>query len=312
MKTMTQKFNGIIPPMLTPLLSNGELDFDGVKKLVDHLIDGGVHGIFILGTTGELASLSYQVRKELIEQTANNVNNRIPFLVGITDNSTVESLKLASLASDYGAAAVVAMPPCYFPLGKEELFEYFWELADRCELPMFLYNFPAMTKISIAVETVVRLSEHPNIIGLKDSSENSVYFQYLKYAIKREDFALFVGPEQIMAETVLMGSNGGVNGGANLFPELYVKMYEAARVRDFETIKVLQEQIIEISSLLYTVGKYNSSYLKGLKGAASHMGLCSKYVASPLKPFLEKEMSQISNSLERIQSNLKNIAFLNT
>tara|TARA_R110000744_G_scaffold812_1_gene3051 strand:+ start:12328 stop:13251 length:924 start_codon:yes stop_codon:yes gene_type:complete len=305
---MRQQFNGVIPPMITPLLSNSQLDFDGVKKVVNHLIDGGVHGIFILGTTGESISLSYQARRDLIEQTALHIKKRVPLLVGISDTSIEESLNLATLAYEKGAAAVVATPPYYFNLGQEELFEYYWDLADRLELPLFLYNMPSMTKISMAVEVAVRLSKHPNIIGLKDSSANTVYFQALKYSIDREDFALFVGPEEIMAETVLMGGNGGIAGGANLFPKLYVKMYEAAIAHDFETIKILQKQILEIASLLYNIGQFNSSYLKGVKGAASLLGICNNYMASPLKPFLDKEMTQISSHLKSIQPHLKHLS----
>lgn len=297
-------FAGIIPPMLTPLLSDWKLDAHAVQKLIDHLIAGGVHGIYILGTTGESTSLSYQTRRALITAAAKHINARVPLLVGITDTSIEESLALANLAYDQGASAVVATPPFYFHLGQEELYEYYWDLADRSKLPVFLYNMPAMTKISMTVDTAVRLAKHPNIIGIKDSSANTVYFQNLKYAITRTDFALFVGPEEIMAETVLMGSSGGVNGGANLFPELYVQMYQAAKAHDFERIKVLQKHILEIASLLYTVGKYNSSYLKGLKGAASLLGICANHLAPPLRPFRQKEMLTISSNLKRIQSHL--------
>tara|TARA_R110000744_G_scaffold97100_1_gene187654 strand:- start:6361 stop:7284 length:924 start_codon:yes stop_codon:yes gene_type:complete len=307
---MSQRFKGIIPPMITPLLSNSELDFKGVEKIVNHLIEGGVHGIFILGTTGESVSLSYQARRDLIEQTGLHINKRVPLLVGISDTAIEESLNLATLAYESGADAVVATPPYYFSLGQEELFEYYWDLADRLKLPLFLYNMPSMTKISMSVETAVRLSKHSNIIGLKDSSANTVYFQALKYSIDRDDFALFVGPEEIMAETVLMGGNGGVTGGANLFPKLYVKMYEAAVEHDFETIKVLQKQILEIATLLYTIGKYNSSYLKGVKGAASLLGICNNNLASPLKPFLDKEMSQISSNLVNIKAHLEHLSLI--
>lgn len=300
-------FKGIIPPMITPLQSNQQLDYGGVEKLINHLLEGGVHGIFILGTTGESVSLSYDTRRALIEHTAKCLQKKIPLLVGITDTSIEESLKLAKLAYKIGADAVVATPPFYFHLGRDEVFEYYWDLADRSKLPVFLYNMPSMTKINMSIETAVRLSKHPNIIGIKDSSENTVYFQALKYAINREDFALFVGPEEIMAETVLMGGSGGVTGGANLFPKLYVNMYNAAIRQDFESIKILQKQILDISARLYTVGKYNSSYLKGLKGAGSLIGICDNYLASPLKPFLENEMSRISEHIKIIQVNMKKL-----
>lgn len=305
---MAQEFKGIIPPMITPILPNSKIDYKGVGKLVDHLVAGGVHGIFILGTTGESISLSYESRRNLIQEAASCINGKVPLLVGITDTAIEESLTLATLAYKSGAAAVVATPPFYFHLGQEELFEYYWDLADRTELPLFLYNMPSMTKINMSVDTAVRLSEHPNIIGLKDSSANTVYFQALKYSIKRSDFSLFVGPEEIMAETVLMGGSGGVTGGANLFPRLYVRMYEAALAHDFEKIKIFQKQILEIATLLYTVGKYNSSYLKGVKGAASLLGLCANTMASPLKPFLPREMNKISENLIRIQSHLEKLS----
>lgn len=299
--------NGIIPPMLTPLQSNLDLDPKGVKNLIKRMMDGGVHGLFILGTTGESTGLSYRTRHDLIKQACEYVNRRVPLLVGITDTSCEESLKLAMLAYELGADAVVAAPPYYYPLGQEELFEYYSDLADNSKLPLFLYNMPSTTKIDINVDTVVRLSKHPNIIGLKDSSANTVYFQALRHAINREDFSLFVGPEEILAETVLLGGNGGVNGGANLFPKLYVQMYEAAMTKDHLRIEVLQNYIMKITTLLYKVGKYNSSYLKGLKGAASVLGICNATMAPPLKPFLSKEMLQISKNLRLIESDLNQI-----
>ncbi|MEY4431965.1 MAG: hypothetical protein RLZZ44_95, partial [Bacteroidota bacterium] len=173
MHIKNQVVRGIIPPMVTPLLSdNVSLDSNGVKQLVEHLIAGRVHGIFILGTTGESTSLSYATRKQLIVETCKIVNNRIPVFVGITDTSIEESVQLADVAKSSGAAAVVAAPPYYYGLGQEELFQYYWKLADQLSLPLFLYNMPSHTKINIDVKTVVRLSEHSNIIGLKDSSAN--------------------------------------------------------------------------------------------------------------------------------------------
>jgi dihydrodipicolinate synthase/N-acetylneuraminate lyase len=173
--TINQVVRGIIPPMVTPLLSDTvSLDTKGVKKLIEHLINGGVHGVFILGTTGESTSLSYATRRQLIIETCKVVNNRIPVFVGITDTTIEESIQLANVAKANGAAAVVTAPPYYYGLGQEELFQYYWKLADQLSLPLFLYNMPSHTKINIDIKTVVRLAEHSNIIGLKDSSANAV------------------------------------------------------------------------------------------------------------------------------------------
>lgn len=303
MATQTNKpaFSGIIPPMVTPLLSdNLTLDVEGVKHLVEHLVSGGVHGIFILGTTGESTSLSYKTREQLILESCKAVNGRVPVFVGITDTSIEESVHLALIAHNAGAAAVVAAPPYYYGLGQEELYKYYWSLADQVNLPLFLYNMPSHTKINIDVKTVVRLSEHPNIIGLKDSSANAVYFQSLCYLLKT-NFSLLVGPEEITAETVMMGGNGGVNGGANLFPKLYVALYNAAIAKDFARIEELQDLVMEISTRIYTVGSYGSSYLKGLKGALSALGIVNGNIAPPFTTFDEKEMVKVIANIKDIE-----------
>ena len=296
-------FSGIIPPMVTPLMSdNLALDSNGVQKLVEHLVSGGVHGIFILGTTGESTSLSYATREQLIVESCNAVNGRVPVFVGITDTSIEESIRLATIAQKAGAAAVVAAPPYYYGLGQEELYKYYWSLADQLSLPLFLYNMPSHTKVNIDVNTAVRLAEHPNIIGLKDSSANAVYFQSLIYVLKdKENFSLFVGPEEITAETVLMGGNGGVNGGANMFPKLYVALYDAAVAKDFARIETLQNLVMEISTRIYTVGSYGSSYLKGLKGALSALGISNGNIAPPFTTFDEKEMKTVIANIKEIE-----------
>lgn len=300
-QTIKPAFGGIIPPMVTPLLSdNLSLDLEGVKHLVEHLVSGGVHGIFILGTTGESTSLSYKTREQLIVESCKAVNGRVPVFVGITDTSIEESVHLALIAKNAGAAAVVAAPPYYYGLGQEELYKYYWSLADQVSLPLFLYNMPSHTKINIDVKTVVRLSEHSNIIGLKDSSANAVYFQSLCYLLKT-NFSLLVGPEEITAETVLMGGNGGVNGGANLFPKLYVALYNAALAKDFARIEELQDLVMEISTRIYTVGSYGSSYLKGLKGALSALGIVNGNIAPPFTTFDEKEMIKVIANIKDIE-----------
>lgn len=303
MATQTNKpaFSGIIPPMVTPLLSDSlSVDLVGVNRLVEHLVSGGVHGIFILGTTGESTSLSYKTRELLIEESCKAVNGRVPVFVGITDTSIEESVNLALIAKQAGAAAVVAAPPYYYGLGQEELYKYYWSLADQVSLPLFLYNMPSHTKINIDVKTVVRLAEHPNIIGLKDSSANAVYFQSLCYLLKT-NFSLLVGPEEITAETVLMGGHGGVNGGANLFPKLYVALYNAALAKDFARIEALQNLVMEISTRIYTVGSYGSSYLKGLKGALSALGIVNGNIAPPFTTFDEKEMTKVVANIKEIE-----------
>tara|TARA_R110002124_G_scaffold153411_1_gene320483 strand:+ start:590 stop:1504 length:915 start_codon:yes stop_codon:yes gene_type:complete len=300
--------NGIITPMVTPLLSdNLSLDLIGTKKLIEHIISGGVHGLFILGTTGEATNLSYKTRIELIIESCKIVNNRIPVFVGITDTSIEESIKLASISKEAGATAVVAAPPYYYGLGQIELYKYYWNLADQVSLPLYLYNMPSHTKTNIDIDTTLKLSEHPNIIGLKDSSANTVYFQKLCHLFKNKDFCLLVGPEEVTSETVLMGGNGGVNGGSNMFPKLYVELYKATNAKDFKRIDELQHLVMEISTKIYSLGSFGSSYLKGMKGGLAALGIIETNIAPPFHSFEENEMKLVRENIEKIKVELDKI-----
>ena len=293
---------GIIPPLVTPLLDDQHLDLSSLKKLVEHLLSGGVHGLFILGTTGECTSLSYAIRRDLIANVCKLVSGRVPVLVGVTDTSPEESIALTNYAKECGAAAVVAAPPYYFGLSQPELIVYFENLADRLSLPLFLYNMPSHTKTMIAVDTVEKLAKHPNIVGFKDSSANASYFNALLYAFRNQpDFSLFVGPEEMMASSVLMGAHGGVSGGANMFPHLYVSLYEAAKANQMDEVLHLQEQVMEVSAKIYSLGSYGSSYLKGLKAALSVLGLCTNYLAGPHTAFESAELDAVRKNLESIE-----------
>jgi len=222
-------------------------------------------------------------------------------MVGITDSSPQESLGLAQFAAQAGAAAVVAAPPYYFGMDQSELVAYYTYLANQLPLPLYLYNMPSHTKINIALNTVQDLSTHPNIIGLKDSSGNAVYFQAILHALKdQSSFSLLVGPEEMMASSVLMGANGGVSGGANMFPSLYVKLFEAAVTKDHNTVLALQANVMEISRRIYCSGKNGSGYLQGLKAALAIMGICNGHVSSPLGNFNEEEKERVKIHLDHL------------
>lgn len=292
------QYYGIIPPMVTPLEDWDKLDYHGIEKLINHILKGGVHGLFVLGTTGEAPSLSHQLRKEVIKRTLDQVGTKVPVLVGITDTSFIETINIAEFAAEAGASAVVLAPPYYFPAGQFELIEYIEHLEQRLPLPLFLYNMPTHTKMIFEPETVKKASELSGVIGLKDSSGDMVYFHQLQQLFKdQDDFKLFVGLEELLGETLVLGGHGGVCGGANLIPELYVNMYETSKTGDLKKMSELHERIMQVSSSIYSVGKYKSSYLKGLKCALSIMDLCNDFMAEPFHKFRETERGIIRQHL---------------
>jgi 4-hydroxy-tetrahydrodipicolinate synthase len=296
---MKKPLFGIIPPLVTPLIDADRLDIEGLERLIEHVIQGGVHGIFILGTTGEAQSLSLTLRTEMIRQTSRILKGRLPLLVGISDTSMADSIKLGQTASGLGADALVSAPPYYFATGQPELAGFYEKLVPRLPLPVFLYNMPAHTKVSFAPDTIKRITQDPKVIGFKDSSANGSYFQAVMYEMREyKDFSIFVGPEEMTAGAVLMGANGGVNGGANMFPRLYVELYKAARDNEIERVRMLHNRVMQICSSIYCIGNFGSSYLKGLKCALSLLGICSDFPAPPFNKFGAEHRERIRKALE--------------
>jgi len=199
MKTTKEPLCGIVPPLVTPLLGRDQLDVAGLERLLERLLGGGVHGVFILGTTGEAPSLSYRLRREVIDRACKIVRGRVPVLVGITDTSMVESVNLARHAADAGAQALVTAAPFYFPVGQPELVEWVQQLLPELPLPVYLYNMPQMTKVQFEAELVTRLTQMKGIAGLKDSSGDLNYYRkLLEIAQARPDWRVFVGPEHLL------------------------------------------------------------------------------------------------------------------
>ena len=285
--------------MITPLRARDELDEPGLERLIEHMLAGGISGLFILGTTGEGPGLSYQLRKRLIDRTCAQVKRRVPVLVGITDTSFVESLNVARWSAEAGADAVVVAPPYYLPESQPELQEYLDHLVPELPLPLFLYNMPALTKVHIELETARRAMDEPRIIGLKDSSGNMTYFHRAVGLLQhRPDWTLLMGPEELLADAVMAGGHGGVNGGANLFPKLYVRLQEAARSGDLVRVRKLHAQVMRVSDHLYRIGRHSSSIIKGLKCALSLSGICDDFMAEPFHRFRADQRERVRQFLE--------------
>ena len=287
--------------MVTPLCERDKLDVGGLEKLLEHLVPSGVGGLFILGTTGEGPSLSYRLRRELIERVCAQVKRRVPVLVGISDTAFEESINVARWAAEFGVDAVVAAPPYYMPEGQPELQEWVDHLVPELPLPLYLYNMPPLTKVSFELETVRRALDHERIIGFKDSSGDLEYFKEVAALLKqRSDWSLFIGPEEKLFDALQLGGNGGVSGGANLFPKLYVGLYNAYQKGDFARAKKLQAQVQRVSDALYRVGKHSSTIIKGIKCTLACLGICDDFMAEPFHRFRAEEREQVRTRLNGI------------
>ena len=273
--------------MVTPLHARDELDVDGLERLIDHILKGGVSGLFLLGTTGEGPSLSYRVRREVVQRACEQVKGRVPVLVAITDTAFGESINLAKYAAEAGADALVVAAPYYLPPGQSELAGYLERLALELPLPLFLYNFPALTKVEMRRDVLVRAMQNPRIIGLKDSSADLACLHEALSLVKscQPDWTLLVGPEERLKDAVMLGAHGGIPGGANLFPRLYAKLVEATLAGDMPARDSLQALVMRVSNSLYHFDPGSPGVIKGIKCALKCMGICDDFMAEPFLRF---------------------------
>ncbi len=299
------RLQGIIPPLATPLLSQDELDIDGVDRLVEHVIQGGVHGLFILGSCGEGPSLSYRLRRELIARVCERTNGRVPVLVGITDSAFTESVALADFAEDAGAAAVVASAPYYFAPSTTELSGYVQRLHEEVLLPLVLYNMPGLTKVWFDIATLSELIELPKLIAIKDSSGDLDYYASVAQLLQRQrpDMTLLIGPEHLLAESMHRGGSGGVHGGAVLFPQLFVLWYNSLVNGEHELAAQIGAAVVELQAI-YQVGTGHSAVPKALKAGLKHFDICNDLPALPFERFNASNRARIADILDAVAEHL--------
>lgn len=291
---------GIIPPLATPLKSRDQLDAAALERLTERIIAGGVHGLFVLGTTGESAALSVRMRREIVERVTQQVAGRIPVLVGVSDTSLAESLIAAEHAASVGADAIVATTPYYVPPEQDELLGFFQSLHDESPLPLYLYNMPGLTKTWISLEVVRAAMEWPNVHGLKDSSGDLAYFREVAAELhRRPDWSLLAGSEILLVDTMEVGGHGCVSGGANVWPQLYVGLYEAALRGDDATVEKFLGQLNQFSAI-YEDGQYGACAIRGIKTALAILRICDEQMAATFRPATDEHRARIVACLQKL------------
>jgi dihydrodipicolinate synthase/N-acetylneuraminate lyase len=296
---------GIVPPLVTPLTPAGRFDSAAYAKLMERVIAGGVHGLFVMGSTGEFTSFSPEFRRTIVRESCERAGTRIPVVVNVSDTCLESSLDLTGFAARAGAKAVAICPPFYFSVTQGDLVRYLTKFAESSELPVFLYNIPQNAHHELTPETVGRLAEVPNIVGLKNSNGRLDYTsEVVRIKRYRPDFAVLVGTEEILMPGVEAGADGGVPGGANMFPEVFVKLYAATVEGRKPEATTMQEQVVRMAESLYTVGAPQTSYFRGLKAALAELGVCGDTLAEPFGSFSGEEREELRSRLNRLLPDL--------
>ena len=217
---------GVIPPIVTPVDQAENVNEQGLKRVIDHVINGGVHGVFVLGSNGEFYALDFENQKRAVEITVEQVNGRVPVYAGASAITTKESIKLAKMAEAAGADALTILTPMFIQPNEEEMYHHFTSIAKATNLPLILYNNPGKTTNNISVSLLEKLASIDQIIGIKNTSLD--FSQTIKYinATKDKNFRVLSGSDYYIYGTLAYGGVGCVAGTANVAPKLVVDIYE--------------------------------------------------------------------------------------
>src|SRR5438874_1807021 len=220
------QIRGIIPPVATPMQANEDLDLPRLRWFLDHLIDSGVHGIFVLGTNSEFYALDEAEKQAVIATTVEHVRGRVPVWAGTGAESTREAVRLTKMAQREGVQGVSVITPYFVMPSQQEIFDHYRRVAESTSLPVVLYNNPATCGgLKIDVDTVARLAEIPNILGVKDSSgdlQNTC--EYMRVVPER--FSVMMGRDTLIYPAMIFGARGAVPATGNIAPRLLVEIYE--------------------------------------------------------------------------------------
>ena len=269
------QLKGVFPAMATPLTQEEKIDKAALRRLVNYLIDGGIHGIVALGSTGEFPAMTESMRQEVFETTLEEVNGKVPVLIGCGEPGTLRTIEQVKIASATKADGVLVAVPYYFTMDQVSVIRHYQMVADASILPVVMYNFPQMTKTSITADTVAKLSQHPNIIGIKDSSGD--FFGMQRYIdVTPADFSVMSGNPALGLSGYELGAKGGIYAGCSLFPKQCADVYNAFVRGDKAAAIEMQKK----ASLIPMMGSFGPNAAV-VKFGLNKLGICGPTVAAP-------------------------------
>ncbi|HFC8510022.1 TPA: 4-hydroxy-tetrahydrodipicolinate synthase [Neisseria subflava] len=284
---------GSLVALITPMNQDGSINYEQLHDLIDWHIENGTDGIVAVGTTGESATLPVEEHLAVIEATVKHVNKRVPVIAGTGANNTVEAIALSKAAEQAGADYTLSVVPYYNKPSQEGIYQHFKAIAEATSIPMIIYNVPGRTVVSMSNDTILRLAEIPNIVGVKEASGNIGNNIELINSVP-EGFAVFSGDDPTGLPFMLCGGHGVVTVAANVAPKLFADMCRAALEGDIATARRLNKQLIPI---------YNTMFCEpspaAPKWGLSLLGKCEPHVRLPLVALTEAGQAKVRAALEK-------------
>ena len=292
-----QALNGSLVALVTPLHENGDVDYDALYSLIDWHIDKGTNGIVSVGTTGESATLRLQEHLDVVEATVKHVNKRLPVISGTGANSTEEAIELSKESKLIGADYALSVTPYYNKPTQKGLIAHYTKIAESADIKQILYNVPSRTVCDILPETVEILSQHNNIIGIKEALDDSSRIKMLVQISKNNnDFLIFSGDDPTFLQSLNIGAHGVISVSANVVPETISKICKYIRNKQLEEAKTLDEKNKNLYRLLFV-----ESNPTPVKWILYKMGLISNSIRLPLLQLDETFHEEIMSELVKLE-----------
>ena len=295
---MSKEIIGVIPPIITPIDEHEKVDEKGLRLLIDHCIEHGIHGIFVCGSNGECMSLTQEQRDRAIKIALDECAGRVPVIAGCMDSSTQRVIENIKRLEDMGGRTAVVTPVFYARHAtQEETVRHFEEISKQTSADLMIYNIPPFTGQNLTADTTIKISQIDKVIGVKDTSGNFPAFIKLLNHFRGTDFLVHQGATNLAVPSMLMGADGYIPSLAPLFPKAHLKLYEYGRAGDIEnTIK--WGAIVDEICKLYPMAK---SQTASTKYAMSKLGFVDKRVCQPTEPITADEMKRIDAHIEKLR-----------
>lgn len=294
---MAEKLYGIVPALITPLHENGTLDVDSLEKLIEHQLAGGVHGIFVAGMTGEGAALRLPVLQDLIRQAHRIIAGRVPLCAGVLEAGARRTVETAKLVADCGADVLSTTVPYAPPsVTQDEIVDHFAYICDHTSLPWMVYgNSGCFTNITPA--TMGKLARLDGVTAIKDTRPD--FEGHLKniMAVRGSGTTLLCGGEYLVGPGLLYGADGNISGATNLFPRLFVDLYDNAKAGNVAAVQAASEKIAIIHGMTAQPG---AGWLAVFKYAASRMGLMQPWSCQPYATLTDTQKHKVDEILDSL------------
>lgn len=282
---------GIIPAMVTPFTADDKINEQSLRQLTNYLIEGGVHGLFAVGSQGEFWALDADEKRQVFEIVIDETRGRVPVYAGTGAVTTREAIQLTQMAEEVGVDAVSVLTPFFLSLSQDELVDFYTEIAESTSLPVILYNNPGRTGINISVETVVRLARDvDNIISIKDSSGD---LQLSAEYIRRtgDDFYVLMGRDTLIYGGLLYGAAGSIAASANVKPSLLVEIYDAFIEGDLKRSLEAQRSLAPLR-IAFGLGTFPNVVKEAVNMIGIDVGRCRRPVGL-LAPDKLKQLNDV-------------------